>query len=104
MNGQEIRDRIAGKRVYLAIPLGGEFPLHYKTNGTVDGSGEAVGLGKYMQPKDSGRWWIAGERLCQQWQSWYEGREFCFTLTDAGPQRLQWTRDDGLTGRARIGE
>jgi len=104
MSGDQIRDRISGKRVYLAIPMGGEFPLHYRTDGSVNGSGDAVGLGKVMRPRDSGRWWVDGNRLCQKWQSWYDGRQFCFTLVDTGPRKLRWTRDDGLEGRARIGE
>lgn len=103
MSGDEIHDRISGKRIYLSIPLGGEFPLFYQANGTVDGSGEAVGLGKFMSPKDSGRWWVDNNRLCQKWQSWYDGRQFCFTLVGDGPEELRWTRDDGLAGRARIG-
>jgi len=104
MNGAGIQQKIAGKRVYLSIPLGGEFPLYYRADGTVNGSGEAVGLGKYMRPKDSGRWWVEDDRLCQKWQSWYDGREFCFTIVDDGPRKIRWTRDDGLAGRARIGQ
>ena len=103
MDGGEIRSAVAGKRVFLQVPLGGEFPLYYRANGRVDGTGEAVGLGKYMQPKDSGRWWVDGDRLCQQWQAWYDGRVFCFTLTRAGEGQLAWRRDDGRTGTARIG-
>lgn len=104
LSGPEIRGLIAGKRVYLATPFGGEFPLFYKTNGAVDGSGEAVGLGRYMRPTDSGRWWIAGDRLCQKWTSWYDGRQFCFTLRQGKGSRLFWTRDDGLSGRARVAD
>ncbi|MDQ0315872.1 hypothetical protein [Amorphus orientalis] len=103
LSGSEIRSQISGKRVYLATPFGGEFPLYYQANGTVDGSGEALGLGRYMRPEDSGKWWITGNQLCQQWTSWYDGKQFCFTLKDGEGDRLYWTRDDGLTGRARIG-
>ena len=104
LTGQEIRSLIAGKRIYLATPFGGEFPLLYKADGSVDGSGEAIGLGRYIRPTDSGRWWIAGDRLCQQWTSWYDGRQFCFTLREGKGSRLLWTRDDGLSGRARVGD
>lgn len=104
LSGAEIRNLIAGKRVYLATPFGGEFPLHYKADGSVDGSGEAIGLGRFMRPTDAGRWWIAGDRLCQKWISWYDGRQFCFTLRDRKDDRLSWTRDDGLSGRARVAE
>ncbi|WP_018697956.1 hypothetical protein [Amorphus coralli] len=103
LSGSQIRDTVAGKRVYLSTPFGGEFPLYYKANGTVDGSGKALGLGRYMRPTDSGKWWIDGNELCQQWTSWYDGKTFCFTLADGEGARLYWTRDDGLSGRARVG-
>lgn len=103
LSGKEIKSTVAGKRIYLAVPLGGELPLHYKSNGRVDGSGEAVGLGRYLAPKDSGRWWVAGNSLCQKWQKWYDGRQFCFTLEKVGPEKLRWRRDDGRSGVARIG-
>jgi len=103
LSEQEIRQTISGKRIYLKTPLGGEFPLFYRTNGRVDGSGDAVGLGRFMQPKDEGRWWVRGDRLCQKWQSWYDGKQFCFTLSRGDGNTLFWRRDDGLSGRARIG-
>jgi hypothetical protein len=102
LSGAEIRNAIAGHRVYLHVPLG-EFPLHYRANGEVDGSGQAVGLGRFMRPTDSGRWWIDGDKLCQRWQSWYKGRRFCFTLKRTATG-LSWRRDDGLAGTARIGD
>lgn len=103
MSGDDIRTKIIGNRVYLAVPFGGEFPLFYQTSGRVDGSGEAVGLGRYMAPTDSGRWWVDGNRLCQRWQRWYDGEPFCFTVSYQGNNRIGWRRDDGLTGTARIG-
>jgi hypothetical protein len=102
--GSELRKTIAGKRVYLATPLGGEFPLFYRADGRVDGSGEAVGLGRFLKPSDSGRWWVDGARLCQQWQTWYSGKVFCFTVTGRGPGRIGWVRDDGAEGTARLAE
>ena len=104
LSEQEIRNTVAGKRIYLKVPLGGEFPLYYQTNGSVSGSGDAVGLGRFMQPKDQGRWWVRGDRLCQKWQSWYDGKQFCFTLSRGDGNTLYWRRDDGVTGRARIGQ
>ena len=104
LSEQEIRNTVAGKRIYLKVPLGGEFPLYYQTNGSVSGSGDAVGLGRFMQPKDQGRWWVRGDRVCQKWQSWYDGKQFCFTLSRGDGNTLYWRRDDGVTGRARIGQ
>jgi len=104
LSGSDLKGLIAGKRVYLAVPAGGEFPLYYRADGRVDGTGEAIGLGRFLKPKDSGRWWIEGSRLCQQWQSWYDGKEFCFTIRTAGLNWIFWVRDDGLSGAARIGQ
>lgn len=102
LSGDAIRKLISGKRVYLAVPLGGEFPLRYQPNGIVAGSGDGVGLGRFMQPKDDGRWWVADNRLCQQWKSWYDGKTFCFTISQTGPKTIAWKRDDGYAGTARI--
>jgi hypothetical protein len=103
MSKREIMREIAGKRIYLKVPLGGEFPLFYGRDGTVDGSGEALGLGRYMSPSDRGQWWVANDRLCQKWQEWYDGERQCFELTKAADGTLYWKRDDGLEGEARIG-
>jgi hypothetical protein len=104
LSGSDVKGMIAGKRVYLAVPAGGEFPLYYRINGEVDGTGEALGLGRYLKPKDSGHWWVAGSRLCQQWRSWYDGKQFCFTIRSVGANKIAWQRDDGMSGIARIGD
>ena len=103
LDGNDIKRKVSGKRIYLATPMGGEFPLFYRPDGRVDGSGEASGLGRFMRPTDSGRWWISGNKLCQKWQTWYDGNTMCFTLTNVGQDRLRWDQDNGDTGLARIG-
>lgn len=100
--GEEIRRLVTNGRVLLATPLGGEIPMNYRAGGRVDASGEAIGLGRFFQPNDEGRWWIAGNQLCQQWRSWYKGETICFTLARAGGDGFVWRRDNGETGRARI--
>jgi len=104
LKGKAIKSAVIGKRIYLAVPFGGELPLHYKKDGVVDGSGEAVGLGKFLAPTDQGRWWVKNDSLCQQWQSWYEGKVFCFTLETLPDDKIVWRRDDGEEGIARIGD
>ncbi|WP_246659344.1 hypothetical protein [Rhizobium sp. FY34] len=100
----DIQKLIVGKRIYLAAPLGGEFPLNYRRSGVVDGSGEAVGLGRLAKPNDTGKWWIKNDRLCQQFTTWYKGAPMCFELIRTGETTLKWIRDNGQTGTARIGE
>ena len=103
-SANDIRADIIGHTIYLATPFGGEFPLNYRTSGRVDGDGEALGLGRWVQPRDAGRWWINGHQLCQQFDNWYDGEPMCFDLTRTGDSTLRWVRDNGETGRARIGD
>ncbi len=102
--GSALDRAVSGRRIYLATPLGGEFPMNYYRDGRLDAQGEASGLGRFARPQDSGRWWVDGSRLCQKWTSWYEGRIFCFVLRPVDEKRLAWERDDGLSGIARIGD
>jgi hypothetical protein len=99
----DIREKIIGRTIYLAAPIGGEFPLNYRPSGVVDGNGEALGLGKFIKPNDTGKWWIAEDKLCQQFTTWYKGAKMCFDLTTTGPDKVKWVRDNGETGIARIG-
>jgi hypothetical protein len=103
MKEADIRSLIIGRTIYLAAPMGGEFPLNYHPSGEVDGSGKALGLGKFIKPTDKGRWWIKSDKLCQQFEVWYDGSPMCFDLTEAGEGKVKWVRDDGETGIARIG-
>ncbi|MGF0537745.1 hypothetical protein ACQQ2Q_07095 [Agrobacterium sp. ES01] len=100
----DIKGDIVGRRIFLAAPFGGEFPLNYRTNGQVDGDGKALGLGRLAKPNDKGRWWIDGDRLCQQFTTWYKGEPMCFELYRTGQNTLKWIRNNGQTGTARIGQ
>ncbi len=104
LSGEELRRLVTGRTVYLAAPLGGEFPLKYRPNGTVTGDGEAVGLGRFYAARETGRWFMQGNQLCQQFPTWYGGTRLCFTVQDLGNRRIRWTRDNGETGIARIAD
>ncbi|NEJ33044.1 hypothetical protein GR205_34510 [Rhizobium leguminosarum] len=80
-----------------------DIPLIFRSSGTVDGNGQAIGLGRYVKPSDTGQWWIDANRLCQKFQSWNKGKPMCFELERAGANTIKWTRDNGRTGVARIG-
>ncbi len=101
LKGQDIKQTITGKRVVLSS-VGFEFPLVYKNNGRVTGDGSAVGLSKFFAPKETGLWWVADDQLCQKFPTWYKGKTFCFKLQLAGPNNLNWRRNDGYTGSAKI--
>ena len=102
LSAKEIKQTVIGKRVLLATRYGIEFPLVYKSSGTVAGDGSGTGLGKFFAPKETGKWWIKGQELCQKFPTWYDGRTQCFTLEKIGGGKLKWQSKDGRSGTARI--
>jgi hypothetical protein len=100
--GPELEGLVTDKRVYLATPFGGEFPLHYRSDGSVTGDGSALGLGRFFAPRETGNWWVDGTSLCQQFPTWYNGQTSCFAIEQTGAQTINWRRNDGETGTARI--
>lgn len=104
MNSQELRKALSGKTIYLN-QSGIVLPIAYRSNGTMSGRlkiSTAALVGSGTSPKDSGRWWIAKDQLCQKWKSWQSGKSYCYKLTRNG-QNVVWVRDDGRRGTARIG-
>lgn len=103
LSGPEIKDRIGGELVRLSTPYGLTLPLVYRDDGVVAGDLSGFSIGAMLAPREEGRWWVKDDRLCQQWPTWYEGRTHCFTITSLGPDKIAWTRDDGLSGTAEMG-
>ncbi|MBO3761788.1 hypothetical protein [Ciceribacter sp. L1K22] len=102
LSGGEVKELIAGKTVRLDTPLGIKLPLRYRTDGAVAGDISGFSMASMFAPKEEGRWWVDGQRLCQQWPTWYKGRTFCFTIKKLDGNRISWQRDDGATGTAVI--
>lgn len=103
LSGDGIKKLVSGKNVFLKTPYGLEFPLRYNRNGTVSGDASGFSMAKMLAPKESGKWWVSGSKLCQQWKTWYDGKTLCFTVNQTGKSTISWKRDDGLAGTARIG-
>lgn len=103
LSGPEIKKLVSGEKIYLSTPFGMELPLNYKTNGQVSGDVSGISAASMFAPKEVGKWWVEGKQLCQQWPTWYKGRQFCFTIAKTGYNTISWLRDDGATGTARIG-
>lgn len=104
LDGDGITSLIASKAVYLSTPYGVELPLRYGADGQVVGDVSGISLASMFAPKETGRWWVDGSKLCQQWPSWYDGKTLCFTVTKTGDASISWVRDDGLNGTARIAD
>lgn len=101
LNGEQINSLIKGKNVALKTKFG-TFPLRYRADGVVVGDGSKLGLAKFFAPKESGKWWVRGTQLCQQWPTWYKGKTLCFKIEKLGPSKIKWIRNDGATGTATI--
>jgi hypothetical protein len=101
--GDELRQAISGKTVYLNIS-GFELPINYAANGRMSGkmSTVAASFSRGDGAQDRGKWWVAGDQLCQQWTSWMDGKAYCYRLTRDG-STVRWVRNDGRSGTARIG-
>ena len=102
LSATQIKQTVTGKRILLATRYGVEFPLVYSSNGSVKGDGTGTGLGKFFSPKETGKWWIKGQQLCQKFPTWYDGKTQCFTLERAGGNKLKWKTNDGRSGTARV--
>ena len=101
LSGNEINSLISGKKVLLQTSWG-SFPLRYATSRRVTGDGTALGLARFFAPKETGKWWVKSDQLCQKFPTWYRGKTFCFSLEKAGAKKLRWRRDDGYSGTALI--
>lgn len=101
LSDREIVGAIGGKKVVLSTRLG-KLPMRYYPDKRVTADGTGSGLGRFFAPKETGRWWVKNDQLCQKWPTWYDGRTFCFVLTRSGPSSLTWVRDDGAKGTAQI--
>jgi hypothetical protein len=90
---------VAGKTVLLHTRVG-DIPIMYRANGTMVGrSGDLVAF--TGQERDRGKWWVHNGMLCQQWETWLEGRAYCATIFQDGPT-VHWVRNDGERGKATI--
>jgi hypothetical protein len=103
LSGDGLRNAISGKTVFLNIS-GFELPISYAANGRMSGKMGAVAasFARGNGAQDRGKWWVAGNQLCQQWSSWMEGKSYCYRLTREGAT-VHWVRNDGRSGTARVG-
>jgi Bacterial SH3 domain len=100
LSGSEMRGAVAGATVEIDTPIGTKVPVKYAADGSV--SGEAGSVAFFLgSAQDHGRWWVAREKLCHRWTTWFKGETTCLTVILDG-QKIKWTRDDGDTGSATL--
>ena len=97
--GDALRGLIAGKTVHVATPVG-TVPVSFRADGTMSGRSPAI-ASYAMTAADEGRWWVAGDRLCQQWSTWFNRSTHCFAMKREG-RTLYWN-GAGRSGTATIG-
>jgi hypothetical protein len=101
--GDELKQAVTGKTVYLKVS-GFDLPIRYAANGRMSGriGAVAASFSRGDGASDTGKWWVDNDQLCQKWSSWLDGKSYCFKLVRDG-NVVQWVRNDGLSGTARIG-
>jgi hypothetical protein len=90
-----LREAVVGKTLRLQTRME-TIPITFRSDGSM--SGRAPDLIGYLgRGQDTGRWWIAANKLCQKWNIWLDAQAYCFALRQSGAT-VQWHRDDGLRG------
>jgi hypothetical protein len=99
LTGPSLHQAVAGKTVSISSPVG-SIPVRYRMNGTMSASSTALAA-VTGSARDSGRWWVSGDKLCQRWSAWLEAKTHCVTLRRSGAT-LHWAASDGRTGVASV--
>ena len=104
LTGKDLRNAVSGKTIFIQTAIGAEVPIRYQPNGTMNGSSPVhlTALAGESVSTDTGRWWVRRAELCQQWSKWSKGKAHCYKLHAAG-KKVRWSRNDGESGTARLG-
>jgi len=102
LSGPEIRQLVAGATVEIDSPMGTKLPIRYAADGQL--FGEAGDLAPYLgAASDTGRWWVASDKLCHKWSRWFDAEPQCLRLTKEG-RKIRWQSEEGNSGTAVIAE
>lgn len=104
LNSEGLRKTVTGKTIFLPVALGVELPIRYRPGGKMTGKiSKMIKIIDRSAPlNDKGRWWVKNNQLCQKWRNWLDGRSFCYRIKKIGAKKVQWYRNDGKSGTARI--
>jgi len=72
LSGKMLKDRSTKSDLIVNTGSDYEFPITItvKSDGSIEGRSNN---GYY----DKGRWWLRGDTLCHQWESWFDGTRKC---------------------------
>jgi len=91
---------VKGRVIHLKTDMGAVIPIKYLPDGKMIGN--AGGLAFFLgASRDTGKWWIKDQRLCQKWRVWLSRDTMCMTLKQRG-KIVHWTANDGRSGTATI--
>ena len=96
-----VKDTISGATLNRDTPLGTVLPVTFSEDGTMSGRAPSRLAFFLGSSTDQGRWWVANERLCYRWRSWFKAEQNCMKLR-INDTKVTWVRDDGETGTATI--
>lgn len=102
LTGKALRKAVSGRIVTISTAVGVPLAIRYRGNGTMTSRARAVLAAYTGSRNDRGVWWISGNRLCQRWSNWLDGKSYCYRLHRRG-KLVHWVRSDGRTGTAIIG-
>lgn len=98
--GRVLNEMVAGSTVVIDAPMGFKLPIRHGDDGTI--SGEAGGLAFYLGTStDTGRWWVADDRLCYKWSKWFKSEARCMRVRRDGA-RIEWEKEDGDKGTGTL--
>ncbi len=103
LSADTLRQQIPGAKIQVDTPLGSVVPVTYSADGTLEGKAGAVAFFLGSQ-KDRGKWWIEGSKLCQRWDTWFNGRINCARVYRTAENRIEWIDQDGEKGTGTVVE
>lgn len=74
LSASDIEKAFIGKRLKWKTVDGYEGTVRYSKNGSA-----RVTIKKPERVSDKGKWWIKGNRMCNQWEVVREGKPKCFS-------------------------
>jgi dienelactone hydrolase len=75
LSGAEIQQLLPSGKLRGVNGYGNPYTVTYSANGLMRGV-----AGKGDEYRDTGKWWIEGDKFCRQYQSWLDAAAACFRL------------------------